>query len=243
MLRIYKFATIYMESITMSSGRPSIFRRKYVINKSLQMRITLAMVIEVALITASLSLILVHINQYYLGLITYFVGPAEAEQIALSDINKGIWYFLIGGVTLSSVVFAMIGIFISHKVAGPLYRLKRYMQYIRNGEYSNEIRFRTGDQLHDMADTFNEMAMSLEMRKEIDILYLERMEATLKKLLSTPPAATAKTAEQLTRLQQIVTEMKENKTYIYNEPVDPKQGKKLHKLLKQHGNKVAAGTA
>ncbi|MEW6534629.1 MAG: HAMP domain-containing protein [Candidatus Auribacterota bacterium] len=218
----------------MSSGRPPIFRRNYLVNKPLQLRITLAMVIEVALITASLSLILIHINQYYIGLITYFVGPAEAEQIALSDINKGIWMFLFGGVALSSIVFGLIGVFISHKVAGPLYRLKKAMGYVRNGEYSREIRFRKGDELHDMAVSFNEMSMSLEVRKEVDMLYIEKMEALVQQILSAPAdSKVAGLSAKLTGLQQAIADLKENKQFIYSEPLEPWHEKKVHKHLKE----------
>ncbi|MDX9701500.1 MAG: hypothetical protein RBU23_00500 [Candidatus Auribacterota bacterium] len=199
--------------------RPAFFRRKYLINSKLQLRISMAMVLEVALITATMSLILLYVNDYYLGLITYFVGSAEAEQISLSDISRGMYYFIIGGVAFSSVVFALIGIFVSHKIAGPLYRLKRYMTIVRNGRYSHEIRFRKDDQLHDMADIFNQMVMSLEIRKEIDLLYVERMEKLINELVfknkSAVPASN-ETIAKLAELQEILGQIKSHKTFIYD---------------------------
>ncbi len=200
-------------------GRPSFLRRQYLINSKLQLRIAMAMVLEVALITATLSLILLYVNDYYLGLITYFVGSAEADQISLSDISRGMYYFIFGGVAFSSVVFALIGIFVSHKVAGPLYRLKRYMTIVRNGRYSHEIRFRKDDQLHDMADVFNQMVMSLEIRKEIDLLYVERMEKIINELAfknNSSSQVNNATIARLAELQEIVSEIKSHKTFIYD---------------------------
>ena len=202
-----------------SPERPSFLRRQYLINSKLQLRIAMAMVIEVALITATLSLILLYVNDYYLGLITYFVGSAEAEQISLSDISRGMYFFIFGGVAFSSVVFALIGIFVSHKVAGPLYRLKRYMTIVRNGRYSHEIRFRKDDQLHDMAEAFNQMVMSLEIRKEIDLLYVERMEKIINELAfknNSPSTVNNVTLSRLAELQEIVSEIKSHKTFIYD---------------------------
>lgn len=202
------------------SGKPSFFRRQYLIDKKLQLRIAFAMVLEVALITATMSLILLYVNDYYLGLITYFIGSAEAEQISLSDISRGMYYFIFGGVAFSSVVFAVIGVFVSHKIAGPLYRLKRYMTIVRNGLYSHEIRFRKDDQLHDMADVFNQMVMSLEIRKEIDLLYIERIEKILNNLIFATNSANQcdnATVAKLAEIQQIISEIKSHKTFIYHE--------------------------
>ena len=123
------------------SQKPKFYRRQYLVNKKMQYRIAFAMVMEVALITVAMGLILLYVNDYYLGLITYFIGTTEAQQISLSDITRGMTYFLVGGVTFSSVVFAVMGIFISHKIAGPLFRLNKYMIMLRNGNYTHEIRF------------------------------------------------------------------------------------------------------
>jgi hypothetical protein len=40
------------------------------------------------------------------------------------------------------VLLAIIVIFISHRIAGPLYRLKMYMEKVENGDYSVKLKFR-----------------------------------------------------------------------------------------------------
>jgi len=210
---------------SVKSIRPPFWKRQYLVNKKVQFRIALAMVLEVALITCTLSLILLYINDYYLGLITYFIGTSEAEQVSLSDISRGMYWFIIGGILSSSTIFCAIGIIISHKIAGPLFRLKQYIIAVRNGKYTKEIKFRKTDQLHDLADDFNMMVMSLDIRKEIDLLYIERLQEIVKTMKSA--AETAKQAgkentrqiEKLTEIESILAELKEHKTFIFNDVV------------------------
>lgn len=59
------------------------------------------------------------------------------------------------------VVMTIIVIFISHRIAGPLHRLKQYMQSVGKGDFSVRLRFRTYDEIHDVADSFNEMVEGL----------------------------------------------------------------------------------
>ena len=210
---------------SVKSIRPPFWKRQYLVNKKVQFRIALAMVLEVALITCTLSLILLYINDYYLGLITYFIGTAEAEQVSLSDISRGMYWFIIGGIISSSTIFCAIGIIISHKIAGPLYRLKQYIIAVRNGRYTKEIKFRKSDQLHDLADDFNMMVMSLDIRKEIDLLYIERLEEIVENLKSTassckkPGKENSYQLEKLTEIESILFELKEHKTFIFNDVV------------------------
>jgi HAMP domain-containing protein len=63
------------------------------------------------------------------------------------------------------VVFVFLGIiviFISHRIAGPLYRLKMFMEKVENGDYSVELKFRKNDSIHDVADSFNRMVEGIK---------------------------------------------------------------------------------
>ena len=59
------------------------------------------------------------------------------------------------------VVLAVMVVFISHRIAGPLYRLKQYMEKIENGDYSVTLKFRQNDAIHDVADSFNRMVAGI----------------------------------------------------------------------------------
>lgn len=69
--------------------------------------------------------------------------------------------------TLGLILFLLmggnfiIGMYLSHKVAGPVYKLRQALKEIKNGKIVN-IRLRRGDLLKDFVKEFNETTMVLD---------------------------------------------------------------------------------
>lgn len=59
------------------------------------------------------------------------------------------------------VITFMISIFVSHRIAGPLYKLKNFFRQNTDGKLSPELRFRKGDHFTDIAEEYNEMLGNL----------------------------------------------------------------------------------
>ena len=57
-----------------------------------------------------------------------------------------------------------LGIKQSHRIVGPMNRLKRTLEAIGNGDFSQRITLRRGDLLEDLARSINQMAENLERR-------------------------------------------------------------------------------
>jgi methyl-accepting chemotaxis protein len=62
----------------------------------------------------------------------------------------------------------LVTLFVSHKIAGPLYRFKMVMQALSSGDFSTDFRIRHLDQLQDIATAFN--AMIGKIRSELKSL-------------------------------------------------------------------------
>lgn len=61
-------------------------------------------------------------------------------------------------VTLVIAIAAiLLTLFVSHKIAGPLYRFKKVMEVISEGDFLSQVKIRKGDQLQDLAKIFDEM--------------------------------------------------------------------------------------
>lgn len=56
-----------------------------------------------------------------------------------------------------SLATMIVALFVSHKIAGPLYHFKKVMQALSEGDFSSDFRIRHLDQLQDIADVFNKM--------------------------------------------------------------------------------------
>ncbi|MDX9702256.1 MAG: methyl-accepting chemotaxis protein [Candidatus Auribacterota bacterium] len=163
------------------SERPPFFKRKYIVNKELQFHISIVMIMEILLMAIVMSTIIVCLNNYYQEIFQYIAGTTEL-QTPLREINKPIWLFMLGSVSFSVFVFALVGIFLSHKIAGPLYRMKRIMIDIGKGKLPREIRFRKGDHMHDMADALNEMVLGLQNRDKTTLEAINKIERIVNEL-------------------------------------------------------------
>lgn len=64
-----------------------------------------------------------------------------------------VWVTLMG--SLSAFFAVAVGLYFSHKLAGPIYRFKIELQRIAEGQEARPIRLRKGDDFQDVADALN----------------------------------------------------------------------------------------
>ena len=64
-------------------------------------------------------------------------------------------------IPLFILVIASLSIFVSHKIAGPVYRLERTTRLIASGDLTHSVKLRHGDELKDLQEAFNKMSASL----------------------------------------------------------------------------------
>lgn len=84
-----------------------------------------------------------------------FLLPILIQTVAIVTVIIG----------LATIVVTLI---ISHKIAGPLYRFKKAMQILSEGDFSSDFRIRHLDQLRDLADAFNDMIINI--RKQLNVI-------------------------------------------------------------------------
>lgn len=145
-------------------------RRKFFIEKQFQTKYLLLTILLLALY--SLIFVALIFLPYILPLHynTPLTERAEAAEILLILHNR-VWPALL-------VVIMLLGslsIFISHKIAGPLYRLKKALQEITEGNLDTRVTLRKGDELRDMAEHINHLAEELRtfvtaLKNDYDLL-------------------------------------------------------------------------
>ena len=79
--------------------------------------------------------------------------------------------FMMGAVLLvSALIFIILmigGIMLSHRIAGPLYRLQKHMVDISEGQTIKDVKFRKNDYFPELAEAFNKLNKSYQhSRKE-----------------------------------------------------------------------------
>jgi methyl-accepting chemotaxis protein len=111
----------------------------------------------------------------------------HALEQALRAVNKSL---LPKALALAAVIF-IAGIFISHRIAGPLYRIERSAEAIRKGDLTVNFHVRKDDDIKDTAHILDEMVDALQadvMRIKAASLELEEKIKSITGCLSEPDA-------------------------------------------------------
>jgi len=84
-------------------------------------------------------------------------------------------------VTIIAILF-IICIRITHKTAGPIYKVISYFRDIRDGNGFREIYFREGDHFPELADEVNLLSSYLDEKINSDLVYLNEVKSYIKNL-------------------------------------------------------------
>jgi methyl-accepting chemotaxis protein len=125
-------------------------RSKYFIDRRYQTKyIVLTLIL---LLAYTVTLITMVFAPYVIDLATGgpFAQQTEAARTLLA-LHKRIW----PGVIAAMLLFSLLSVYISHQVAGPVYRIKLAMQKILAGDLSAPVQLRHRDDLKDLADCTN----------------------------------------------------------------------------------------
>ncbi|MDP3279317.1 MAG: hypothetical protein Q8Q09_29265 [Deltaproteobacteria bacterium] len=86
---------------------------------------------------------------------------------------------LLGGGLLLVIALGLAGIVITHKLVGPVFKLKRLLREVGKGQLRVKERLRKGDELEDLFTTFINMADSLVTMQDREIADLDQVIAEL----------------------------------------------------------------
>jgi nitrogen fixation/metabolism regulation signal transduction histidine kinase len=103
-----------------------------------------------------------------------------AEQQALLIRRQG-WMIesLVGGLALMVLLIGLLGIYFTHKVAGPIYKMKRLLKQVGDGNLNLDSRLRRGDELQDFFGAFTQMVASLRKSETQQLVDVEGALAAL----------------------------------------------------------------
>lgn len=133
-------------------------RKIYYIEKKFQTKYLLLTLL--LLLTYTFAFLIILFAPYVLALFldNPLAEKAEASKVMLI-LHRNIWP-AIGAVI---ILFGAISIFVTHKIAGPLYRLKKSLSLITQGNLDVKITLRKGDDLKDLAEHVNMLVDELRM--------------------------------------------------------------------------------
>lgn len=134
-------------------------RRRYLVKKGLQFR-------YLGLILAAVVLPVIFVS----GCLYYLIFFLMAEQLAIPEsiaynllpvFNK-INFMLLVGTPALVLLLLCLGLIISHRIAGPIYRLEKDLDEIAKGNFSIRIKMRRNDELISLAEKINKILQRVQ---------------------------------------------------------------------------------
>src|SRR5688572_3220801 len=161
-----------------SGGTPLRHQRKlrnYLLDAGLQVRYTIVIVAVAVFLTAVLGWMIYQRTRDISKAVEMTSGimdplfTAELEDKFRAN-DRTVLFGIIGfGVVLVMSIFAS-GIWITHKVAGPLYNMSRICGRVRDNKLSPPLRaLRKGDELQEFYSSFRDMYEALRARAAADV--------------------------------------------------------------------------
>jgi methyl-accepting chemotaxis protein len=168
-----------------SGPQPKRRLRNYLLVPRFQLKYT-AMVVGVTVLVASV-----------LGVLAYNYSTGQTDMLAINQIeakggaiddafirdierysqeaDRRVALRIVGGVSLLAITLGLTCIFVTHRMVGPVYRLKMCMRHIRDGHLSLAVSgLRKGDELQDLFESVREMVGSLRTAQQRDLADLEQ---------------------------------------------------------------------
>lgn len=141
------------------------FRKRLLINPEFQhsfMRYFVGIAIFTLAIFYCAKVFFFHSVQTYLGSLGF--QPDHALFDFLNHQSHVMDFIFAGAALLESAFLAWIGLKLSHRVAGPLYRLRQEMLRTAHGGEIKPLKFRDGDYFNELADSYNEQMKEIRKR-------------------------------------------------------------------------------
>ena len=80
---------------------------------------------------------------------------------------------LVAGLALLVVLIGILGIYFTHKVVGPIYKMKMLLRQVGDGMLNFYGKLRKGDELQDFFEVFAQMVEKLKDRQRREVTELE----------------------------------------------------------------------
>jgi hypothetical protein len=147
-------------------------RSVFLINPSFQLKFSLIVT----------SLICISNMIYPWFIYDFFTGPQTG------NLNpKSVVAFLLIVQFFVSILVMISLIFFTHKIAGPMYKLKKHLNDIREGQPISALTFRNGDYFPDVAEEVTLFLETVSSNQENDFQYVDEVSLYIENLSTVVP--------------------------------------------------------
>ena len=152
-------------------------RKIYIIDKNFQVKF----IVKFCIIVVVASVLLA-------GFVLWFSDNSTTVTIentkvvvknTVDFIYPVVFQSLLVAAVFSAVSVGVLTMFMTHKIAGPLYRLRTDVERLKEGDYRVEFKIRQGDQLGDFSTVLADAASTLRARNAVIVNEMQGLKQAL----------------------------------------------------------------
>ena len=144
-------------------------RNKFIVDKKFQLRVFYKIFILITLTIAICGGVLAfytingHRVDGFINNVRYFMDNAGTNPEIAGQL-KIILVSMLVSLAVTLVISSVITLIYSHRIAGPVYRMKKVIDEISKGNFDIDVRVRKEDEFKDLAEKIKEMTVQLKKR-------------------------------------------------------------------------------
>lgn len=182
-------------------------RRNYLINKDFQLRYVARLmfgILAMALVVA----VTLYYTTWARIMDEFYNVPRIASQFAplFQSVNQNLVLML----SLFLLAAAVLAIFLSHAIAGPMFRFEQTMRAVAMGDLTLRIGLRKSDEFKPLAELLNEMIGSLRGELKQDARLVEETTEILRKLQAGGAGKKGGSSAEMTKVNANLLQLRQN---------------------------------
>jgi methyl-accepting chemotaxis protein len=150
-------------------------RKEYLVDKPLQQRFAVFLLLQMTIILLIIGLYAYLENSRFmqdvLSIKDAFILQEKLHLNAQAFLLK-----ILIVLVLTAFVIMFFGLYFSHKIAGPVFKLKRYLKALGDGNFAEEIQFRRTDYLEELQIIVNRLVDKFRTRQREGLDAVEAMQ-------------------------------------------------------------------
>ena len=99
------------------------------------------------------------------------------QTLIIKTIKINVFFYL-----LTVIGITVLAILYSHRISGPLYRIKLYAKMLSGGRFDTAIRFRHKDAIHSLAEVLNKMSKNYNDKTSMITTEIQRLKDAVTEL-------------------------------------------------------------
>lgn len=210
----------------MASPNSQRRRTQYLVAKSFQLRFSLFLTVVGLFITAGVGFILygvlVKTQSLFIG-----TGIATSPQVIdyLSE-QRGLYLYSLFGIFVCITLILMIfGIFVSHRLAGPIFAISRKMNELCHGNFNATLELRSADEFQELREIYNTLVHALQNQVRAELI---KVQAVIESLTTMSDQVSSETAAS--HLRSTLRDLQAYYNYKKN-LIEPQEQQTMYKPL------------